>query len=250
MVVSAREVVRRARLRSLPHRGADQLERHRWLVLAPHPDDETLGTGALLCALADAGRPAQVVYLTDGDASHPGSRHWPPGRLAALRRREARAALRALAGSSAPSPIFLGWPDAAPWPEGSAQFAAAVSRIAGLLRRLRISALATTWPQEPHCDHGAAASLARAAARSRRGVALYWCVVWGWGAPSAPGLVARPALSPPQGPSNAGRRRAALFCHRSQLGSVVDDSPKGFRLPRAMVRSAADAQILFGPEVP
>ena len=41
------------------------------LVLAPHPDDESLGCGALL-AQAFAGAGAHVACLTDGAASHPG----------------------------------------------------------------------------------------------------------------------------------------------------------------------------------
>ncbi len=43
------------------------------VVLAPHPDDESLGCGALLAA-AFAGKGARVVCLTDGSGSHPGSR--------------------------------------------------------------------------------------------------------------------------------------------------------------------------------
>ena len=40
------------------------------LVLAPHPDDESLGCGALL-AHGLAGPGAHVACLTDGAASHP-----------------------------------------------------------------------------------------------------------------------------------------------------------------------------------
>jgi LmbE family N-acetylglucosaminyl deacetylase len=41
------------------------------LVLAPHPDDETLGCGATIMRKRAAGTPVQVVIATDG-------RYWPP----------------------------------------------------------------------------------------------------------------------------------------------------------------------------
>ena len=43
------------------------------LVLAPHPDDETLGCGAALAAAVTAGYAVRVVAATDGDGSHPRS---------------------------------------------------------------------------------------------------------------------------------------------------------------------------------
>ena len=42
------------------------------LVVAPHPDDETLGFGAAAATLQSRGVKVQVVSVTDGDASHPG----------------------------------------------------------------------------------------------------------------------------------------------------------------------------------
>ncbi|WP_312082777.1 PIG-L family deacetylase, partial [Brevundimonas sp.] len=44
----------------------------RWLVIAPHADDETLGAGALIRQAAETGRLAGVVVLTDGAGSHEG----------------------------------------------------------------------------------------------------------------------------------------------------------------------------------
>jgi LmbE family N-acetylglucosaminyl deacetylase len=246
VVVRGVGAVRRAILRSRPGERDRMLAAGRWLVLAPHPDDETLGAGALLCALADAGRPAQVVYLTDGSASHPGSPTWSRGRLAGLRRREARAALRRLCGVGAPEPVFLDWPDAAPPAPDSSLFAATALRLARLIQSEQITNLATTWPLEPHCDHAAAAALGQAVARRQRGrVRLYWCVVWGWTIPESRQLertAALPILSPA---AMTRRRRAALAQHRSQLGGVVSDSPGGFRLPPAMKRTVADVQVLF-----
>jgi LmbE family N-acetylglucosaminyl deacetylase len=252
-VVSASALERRAvarhRLRGRPL-VADPARR-RWLILAPHPDDETLGAGQLICALADAGRPPQVVYLTDGAASHPGSPTWSPSRLAAQRRREAYAALRDLMGPDAPRPLFLDWPDAKPWREGEPEFERSAQRVAGLMRRARLCAIATTWAFEPHCDHAAAAALARATARCvGPQVQLYDYLVWGWSRPKAVALATeRAVVLAPQARHRRARRRA-LTRHRSQLGAVIADSPKAFRLPPSMAPAIPGAQLLFGPVRP
>lgn len=57
----------------------------RLVVLAAHPDDETLGCGGLLADAARAGADITVLLATDGEASHPHSRtHRPPQLAAAL----------------------------------------------------------------------------------------------------------------------------------------------------------------------
>ena len=42
-------------------------ERIRLLVIAPHPDDETLGAGGLMQRVRAVGGPLQIVFLADGD---------------------------------------------------------------------------------------------------------------------------------------------------------------------------------------
>ncbi len=65
----------------------------RIVVVAPHPDDETLGCGLLIARAARAGVPLAVVALTDGQASHPESKRWPATALGRLRRAELRRAM-------------------------------------------------------------------------------------------------------------------------------------------------------------
>ena len=69
----------------------------RLVVLAAHPDDETLGAGGLIAAAARAGATVTVLIATDGAASHPDSPTYRPDELAALRRREVTAAVAHLA---------------------------------------------------------------------------------------------------------------------------------------------------------
>ena len=91
----------------------------RILVIAPHPDDESIGTGGLLQRARAAGAEVRVIFCTSGDDNP-----WPQRaiekrvfistsarlRWAARRRDEARAALRFLLGSD-DAALFLNLPD-------------------------------------------------------------------------------------------------------------------------------------------
>ncbi len=79
------------------------------VVRAPHPDDESLGCGALLAA-AFQKTGARPICLTDGSGSHPGSAAWPPSRLAQKRQEEMRKAVRCLDGCDE-DVTWLGHPD-------------------------------------------------------------------------------------------------------------------------------------------
>jgi LmbE family N-acetylglucosaminyl deacetylase len=93
------------------------------LVFAPHPDDETVGTGGVIQQAVAAGKKVRVVFVTNGDGypqaaaallNKPLSELAPPDfvGLAATRQREAVSAT-SLLGLSAASLVFLGYPDAA-----------------------------------------------------------------------------------------------------------------------------------------
>ena len=93
--------------------------RSRILLVAPHPDDESLACGLILQAAVRAGAAIRVVYATDGD-----NNPWPQRfierkwrirktdrlRWGKLRQREAEAALITL-GLRAEDASFLGLPD-------------------------------------------------------------------------------------------------------------------------------------------
>jgi LmbE family N-acetylglucosaminyl deacetylase len=67
------------------------------VIVAPHPDDETLGAGGLLSTCAALGYGVSVISVTDGEAAH----HKSAG-LGAIRRRELAAALAQLASNPVP----------------------------------------------------------------------------------------------------------------------------------------------------
>ncbi|QJP95542.1 MULTISPECIES: PIG-L deacetylase family protein [Pseudomonas] len=68
----------------------------RAVVIAPHPGDEVVTCGGLLQLLCSLGHPLQLLSITDGSASHPGSRQWSEKRLSVFRPQESVEALRRL----------------------------------------------------------------------------------------------------------------------------------------------------------
>lgn len=201
------------------------------LILAPHQDDETLGCGGLIAAASRLGLRPRVAYLTDGSASHPGSRAWPRPRLAAARRGEALEALGAL-GVPARDARFLDWPDAAPYPPGARRYGQTLTTLLGWIGRRGVNSIWAPWIGEDHCDHVAAANLARGLVR-RIGapVTLMSYLVWGWGDPRLVRMARPGRVWALRCPETIARRRTALACHRTQVTRIIDDSARAFRIP-------------------
>src|ERR1700677_2278394 len=195
------------------------------LILAPHADDESLGCGGLITACCERGQQPVVAILTDGAASHPGSRQYPPERLRQLRAQEARQAVATL-GLSSDNLVFFNYPDTA-LPPGQA----ISERIAIVARDRGCSVMLAPWLHDPHCDHEAAAILAREAAR-RAPCRLLSYPVWGWLLPPDHPLpvkhVAGYKLSIAK---HLQAKRSAVAAHASQYSALINDSPEGFRLP-------------------
>lgn len=204
------------------------------LVLAPHPDDESLGCGGLIAACAAAGRPPLVAVLTDGAGSHPNSRAFPPARLRATRAQETREAVARL-GLPPDRIAFLRQPDTAAPTHGPA-FAAVVDALVAMVRsEPHCTTILAPWLHDPHCDHEAA-SLVAAAAAGRTGARLVHYPVWGW---------TLPPDAPVPAPLSQGWRLdisaflalkgRAILAHRTQYGGLITDDPDGFQLPPALL---------------
>ncbi len=195
----------------------------RLLVVAPHPDDESLGCGGLIACAAEAGRELVVAVLTDGAGSHPHSRAFPPERLARVRRAELQAAVGALADG--------GRVEAFGATDGGLERVEA--EAAAWLGRLGpFDAVFTSWSADPHPDHKAAFRIAVRAAEVW-GAPLFAYPIWGLiledGADASP---AAPCVRLKIDGVLA-RKRAAIAAHRSQTTALIDDDPDGFRLSQA-----------------
>jgi LmbE family N-acetylglucosaminyl deacetylase len=204
------------------------------LVIAPHPDDETLCCGGIIQRVVQAGGRASVVWITSGDAEWLGRslaesltlRSAARAReFGARRMAEARAAT-ALLGVPASGQLFLGYPDggvpdllsdhrltpyrssatgatAVPYPDavfpGHPYTGESLERdFAAVLERTRPTLILAPSPLDDHPDHRAT-GLLTIAVSTRRGSlprVRYWIVHGGEGWPSPRDLLPGVPLTP------------------------------------------------------
>jgi len=203
------------------------------VVLAPHPDDESLGCGGLIAQAVARGRDVRLILLTDGSGSHPLTESFTSKMLCALREEETLNAVAEL-GLPAGKVTFLrlqdSWvPQEGPMAEGAAKAVVAAARASSA------SAVLTTWRHDPHCDHKAASAILRLAAPSLGDARLLEFTVWGGALP--PGLEVGPAPAAWRldvGPERDAKRRA-IMAHVSQTIGLPGDHPGAFRLEEEMI---------------
>lgn len=143
----------------------------RLLVVAPHPDDETIATGLLIQQVRAAGGQVRIVLLTPGD-NNPWPQRWLERRLrigATDRqrwgaRRHAEM-LRALECLDVPAQALhaLGWPDMGLTEALLRADGKMAAMLAATIREFRPSLLAMPALGDHHPDHGSAHVLTRLA---------------------------------------------------------------------------------------
>jgi LmbE family N-acetylglucosaminyl deacetylase len=122
------------------------------LVVAPHPDDETLGCGGLIADLTGAGISVRILVVSDGRASHPVSG------MAAVREAEAAQAATILGCDDL---VWAGLPDGG--------LSVLHDEITRWIRRCLPAESCLLMPRfgDGHSDHDAVALAAREVQRSR-----------------------------------------------------------------------------------
>jgi len=87
----------RRNLQFLKHYGTDaQFNMTKLLVIAPHPDDETIGAGGLIAMHRARSMPVSVVFLTSGEASNRRCCEIDPAIVATRRQNQAQEAMARL----------------------------------------------------------------------------------------------------------------------------------------------------------
>ncbi|SIR09999.1 N-acetylglucosaminyl deacetylase, LmbE family [Pseudomonas sp. B10] len=213
----------------------------RAVIIAPHPDDEVLGCGGIMQLLAAAGRPLQLISVTDGSASHPGSQRWTVERLSVVRPQESAEALRRL-GLPMHSLKWLrgGFTDT----QVAAQETGLSEFIAGYLHASDV--VFTTWRQDGHSDHEAVGRASVEAAR-RVGATCHELPVWTWhwATPedaSVPWERARKILL---SPTHIARKRHAAHAFASQLEGDRDVGLGPVLAPYVLDRLLQPFEVVF-----
>ncbi len=203
------------------------------LVVAPHPDDETLCCAGVIQRVLAAGGHASIVWVTSGDGSALGmllieKTLFDAAKMRAFgeqRMREARTATATL-GVPAGDQLFLGYPDggvlallgeyrtrpytsrytraaAVPYPDalfpGHPYTGANLGQdLQAVIERVRPTLVLAPSPLDEHDDHRAAglAMQALAARAGSRYAMRYWVVHGGEGWPSPRGLMKGVPLAP------------------------------------------------------
>ena len=229
------------------------------LVVAPHPDDETLGCGGAIALLRQLDVLVKVAIVSDGTQSHPNSIAYPPPALKQLRERESLAAL-AILGVAPEAVTFWGMPDGAVpsasaemimrgledgeigrWGDGEINIKRkkdrdVIASITRYLLDLTPAIIFLPWRKDPHPDHRASWQLfATACKRLSYKPRIIEYPIWDWDKEQRrdfPDSV------------NAWRldiskvlelKRSAIAKYRSQISDLIDDDPEGFRLTPEMI---------------
>jgi LmbE family N-acetylglucosaminyl deacetylase len=231
MAVTSGELL--AAAHSFPFRSLrEMLEDQPFIVIAPHPDDESLACGGLLANACQEGLRGNVVIVSDGAGSHPNSKAYPPERLAALREEEGKQA-RAELGLKPEDMLFLKLPDRFVPFEGE-EADRAIGVIVHCAREIGAGSLFVSWRHDPHCDHEASYRIAREVQRRAGALRLFEYVVWGHTLPPSTDVapirsgfrirIDREALE---------KKRCAIAAHRSQTTDLIDDAPHAFRFTQS-----------------
>ncbi len=211
-----------------------------FLVLAPHPDDEALGCGALLADAAASGVPFAIVVLTDGRASHAEGPATGEA-LARLREAECRDGLQALCGRLPPL-VFAGVADGTL--AAHLHDERLLEQLGGISWAMGARTIFTTAAEDRHPDHQtafaiAAALVARGAAERLIGFSV---------SQQVNGKLRPRGRAVPTGGHGAAKARA-IAAHRSQTGQGAWAGARGFRLDPAVVRAMCDHEV-YWPATP
>lgn len=191
----------------------------RLLVVAPHPDDETLANGLLMQRVRAAGGAVHVLLLTDGD-NNPWPQRWVERRWfvdaagrkrwGRRRRAECQEALHRL-GMPVSALQPLGWPDMGVIERLLQPGRQALAELATALADFAPSLIAMPALDDRHPDHGAAHVLVRmASARLEHAPALLGFRIHGRDE-------AAPTFAPDGTPAQQRAKQEALTVYGTQL---------------------------------
>lgn len=213
----------------------------RMVVVAPHPDDEVLGVGAIASSAAELGIDCHTIVVTDGQSSHPGSPTYTPAQLSALRRTESALAGRILGLTR---PTYLGFVDG--------RLASSERALSQALSRYVADAwVLVTWTHDGHADHEACARATRRACEDAGARLLEYPIwMWHWAEPNDPDVPWKRARRFELSAAAARRKERAVGAFASQIYPLSEHPADAAILPpHILKRLLRPYEIVFVPEV-
>lgn len=201
------------------------------LIVAPHPDDETLGCGGAIALLQYFGKPIQVLVISDGTASHPNSRQYPEEKLRLLRQQETLSALLTLGVDSAVT--FLDLKDGAVPIPGKIEFEQAVADCCTYLNTFEPETIILPWRRDPHADHRASWRIIQKAVNDLAiSPRILEYPIWSWEQAEIDELCVPQAVQAWRLDISrvSLQKQSAIAHYRSQTTDLINDDPQGFRL--------------------
>ncbi|MHA7221799.1 PIG-L family deacetylase [Arthrobacter sp. RHLT1-20] len=215
---------------------AGELAGQAFIVLAAHPDDESLGAGGLMARLRRLGARVTVLLCTAGEASHPDSPTTTPGQLAAVRLREFGGALAHLLPD--PDWRFLALPDGKLSEHRPEVHAALQRAIADMTAESGLPAekitLVAPYRHDGHTDHEALGSAAANAAGAG-GHGLLEYPIWYWLWADTTDQTWQSWLRLPLDPAERQAKTAAMASHTSQVRALSGQTGDEVLLPPAFL---------------
>ncbi|AKD56113.1 PIG-L deacetylase family protein [Spirosoma radiotolerans] len=217
------------------------------LVIAPHPDDESLGCGGTIALLRQQGFQVYVLFVSDGTMSHPNSPSYPAERLRQVRELEALNALCQL-NVPADNAFFMRQKDTQVTTPDNAGFDRAVGFVHTLLTDLKPTTVLLPWRRDPHRDHRASWQVVNAALSllSIRPRVLEY-LIWLWELGNEHDMPGHDEMMVWHVPieSVMMQRNQAIAAHRSQVSRLIDDDPTAFYLSPELLMHFNKPRELF-----
>ncbi|GAA3964826.1 PIG-L deacetylase family protein [Allohahella marinimesophila] len=212
------------------------------LVVAPHPDDESLGCGGTIALLRRYECPVHILFVSDGSMSHPNSLRFRRQVRRMIREEEAHAAAAVL--NVTPKNLhFLRLPDTrvplpGDDPKQPAAFQSAVAEVCRILCEVQPATVLLPWQHDEHRDHVASWHIGTSALDHCELLARRLeYPMWGMerDLASHTGLLAERDCLAIDIRHVVPEKQRAIAAHQSQISGVFNDDPEGFILDEALL---------------
>lgn len=227
------------------------IELGKTLIVAPHPDDESLGCGGTIALLCKYNCEVSALTMSDGTLSHPNSLKFPAEKLRDLRENEMISALGIL-GVPAEKVSFFRFRDRRVPDESTFDFAAAVEKVSNYLSENQPQTILAPWRRDPHPDHRATWQIFnRANEIHNRRFRMLEYPIWLWemaeneDLPQSENIkIHRLNIE-----SVAAIKQRAINAHVSQTTDLIDDDPQAFRLSKEVLAHFAAPFEIYLEEI-